>query len=219
MLYNDCMKQDDDYVSQTIDVYDSIADSFVKQAINYSPKAQLEYFCSLVKKGGRVLDVGCGSGRDCASFAQKGFETVGVDLSEKLLDIAKTTVPEATFLKQDIRSLSFPPNSFDGIWSCASLLHIAHKDIPRTLKSWFTVCKPQGILLIYVKKGIGEEEREEPSVIGVKRFYSLFTNELLMQYCQQIGFSIVTCFDVIKDSNIYNGKESLPWICCIAKKI
>ncbi|EKD66991.1 MAG: methyltransferase type 11 [uncultured bacterium] len=208
-----------DYVSQTIDVYNTIADSFAKQALNYCPKAQLEYFCSLVKKGGRVLDIGCGSGRDCASFVQKGFETVGVDLSEKLLGIAKATVPVATFLKQDIRKLSFSENYFDGLWSCASLLHIAHADIPQTLRSWFTVCKHNGALLIYVKKGIGEEEREEPSVIGVKRFYSLFTKELLMQYCQKAGFIILECFDVQKDSNLYNGKESLPWICCIAKKI
>ena len=212
-----------DYVSQTIDVYNAIASSYAKQALQHGPGIQRRHFCSLIPKRGKILDVGCGSGRDCAYFVKKGFETVGVDLSDKLLEIAQKEVAKATFLKQDIRNLSFPPNFFDGIWSCASLLHIKHKDIPETLRSWFSVPKPSGILFIHVKKvhvkqGEEEVEREDLSVPGVKRLFSLFSKEQLRMYCEQAGFIVITCDEILSTSFDKNDERSIR-VDCWAKKI
>lgn len=207
-----------DYVSQTIDVYNSIALAYAKQAVKHGPGIQRRHFCSLVKKGGKILDVGCGSGRDCAYFVKKGFETIGVDLSEKLLEIARSNVPKATFLKQDIRNLSFPTNYFDGIWACASLLHIKHDEILATLRSWFTLLKSGGVLFIHVKKGEGEVEREEPSIPHIKRLFSLFSKEQLRGYCEKAGFTVISC-DEIMSTSYHPKNETLTRVDCWAKKI
>ncbi len=211
------MKQQVDYVSQTIDVYDVIADSYAKQALKHGPGVQRRHFCSLVKKGGKILDVGCGSGRDCAYFVTKGFKTVGVDLSDNLLEIAKKAVPRATFIKQDIRALTVVPNSFDGIWSCTSLLHVKHEEIPATLHVWFSILKPGGILFIHVKKGEGEVERVDPSVPGIKRLFSLFLKEQVEMYCKQAGFTVLSCYEV--EGKDYETGKSPTKISCFAKKI
>lgn len=207
-----------DYVSQTIDVYNSIASSYAKQALKHGPGIQRRHFSSLIPKGGRILDVGCGSGRDCAYFVKKGFETTGVDLSDKLLEIARTSAPGATFLKQDIRNLSFPQNSFDGIWSCGSLLHIKHAEIPSTLRLWFSILKPKGLLFIHVKKGQGEVEREDPSTPGVKRLFSLFSKKQLRGYCEETGFTVISCDEIMSSSFPINGEGSIH-VDCWAKKI
>ena len=202
----------DDYITQTIAVYDKIAPSYAKEVASHAPRIQRRHFCSLIKRGGKILDVGCGAGRDCAYFIKKGYETTGVDLSDKLLEIARETVPEATFLKQDIRALSFLPNSFDGIWACASLLHIKHYEILATLRSWFTLLKSGGILFIHVKKGEGEVEREDPSIPGVKRSFSLFSKKQIGIYCNDAGFTVFSTHE-------YIGSYDLCWIDCWAKKI
>lgn len=209
----------DKYIQETIKIYNSIADDYAKQAKKHGPGIQRRHFCSLLKKHSNILDVGCGSGRDSAYFVHHGFTTIGVDLSERLLEIAKNTVPQATFMKEDIRNLPFPANTFDGIWSCASLLYVKQDEIVSTLKNWFYILKPKGILFIYVKIGNGEEYREEPSIPGIKRFYSLFTKDSIMDFCKKAGFVILECFDQQKEVNVYNKHKSLPWISCFVQKI
>jgi ubiquinone/menaquinone biosynthesis C-methylase UbiE len=201
-----------DYVSKTISVYNAIADSYTKQAAHRGPVKQRKEFCSLLSKGGRIIDVGCGSGRDSEYFVQQGFTVTGVDLSEQLLTIAKKTVPKATFIKEDIRHLSLPINYFDGVWACASLLHIRHEEVVSTLVSWNTLLKTNGILYIAVKYGDGEVERIDKSVPGIPRLFSLFTKERITDVCQKAGFTVFSTYE-------YLGSHDVRWVDCWAKKI
>jgi SAM-dependent methyltransferase len=207
----------DDYIQKTIDIYDAVADSFAKQALDHVPLEQRKHFVSLLPKSGKILDVGCGSGRDSSYFSDLGFQVIGVDLSEKLLEIARINDPKTTFICADIRHLFFENVLFDGLWSCASLLHIKHNEVLETLRSWQRLLKTAGILFIHVKKGEGEIEKEEPSVPGVKRLYSLFSKDQLISYCERSGFTVLSCYEIMGSKR--NSPTDSMWIDCFAQKV
>lgn len=208
-----------DYFNETIDLYNSLAGSYAKQALDHGPVMQRKLFASLITKAGKILDAGCGSGRDSAFFSEQGFKVVGIDMSEKLLEIARDAAPKAKFYSADMRHLSFEDNMFDGIWSCASIVHIKHKEIPEVFRNFYSVLKPGGLLYIHVKKGEGEGYIDEPSMPGKKRFYSFFTAPLLKKYCEEAGFSDIEIIDVGLTKAYADGKHSREWIDCFAKKI
>jgi len=208
----------DDYITSTIAGYDVFADEYARQTFDHAPKEERERFVLLIRPHGCILDVGCGNGRDCGYFAEKGFQVHGVDLSEKLLAIAKNMFPTATFSQADIRHLPFMHDSFDAIWSCMSLVHIKHEDVLSVLKSFYSILKKDGILFVYVKKGDGEIVKEEPSVPGFKRFYSLFQKDKLRQYITDAHFTIIDCYERTKCKEYVAG-NALPRIVCFAKKV
>jgi ubiquinone/menaquinone biosynthesis C-methylase UbiE len=72
-----------------------------------------------------------------------------------MLTLAKKTAPKAQFLKQDLRHLDFPADYINGIWACASLLHIKRSEVPVILAKFYEILKPGGILFVHVKKGEG----------------------------------------------------------------
>lgn len=203
----------DDYAEEIVAVYDAIADDYAKQADTHGPVGERLRFSVMLPKKAKVLDLGCGSGRDCLFFQKQGFNTVGVDLSEELLKIAKKNAPGISFIKQDIRKIDFPKESFDGIWACASLLHIKHKEIPHVLEKLLGILKTHGIICIHVKKGTGEEERIEPSVPGRKRFFSLFQKDQLARLITKAGFRVIDCFEPPKKS-----AAKTVWIHCFAER-
>jgi ubiquinone/menaquinone biosynthesis C-methylase UbiE len=189
-----------DYITSTIDIYDKTADEYAKQAENHGPKIERSQFMQRIPEHGTILDVGCGSGRDAKVFCDHGFTVTGVDLSGKLLEIAKTIAPTATFLKEDIRALQFPPNSFDGIWACASLVHIKHEELRDVLKTLFTILKPNGIIGVVVKAGSGERFESSRSVPNEKRFFSFYSKPFLKDIFKTIGFRIT-------DMHTYNDRD------------
>jgi SAM-dependent methyltransferase len=76
-------------------------------------------FCARAFQKGRLLDLGCGTGRLCAHFAANGFDCVGVDLSEEMLAVARANVPRATFVRANLVELTEPPG---GPFDCAACL-------------------------------------------------------------------------------------------------
>ena len=72
----------------------------------------------------RVVDLGCGAGRDYPAFDERGIDYLGVDASEGMLTVARERFPEATFEAQDLCALDLPARSFDGAFANASLQHV-----------------------------------------------------------------------------------------------
>jgi ubiquinone/menaquinone biosynthesis C-methylase UbiE len=207
-----------DYVTSTIDVYDKTAEEYTKQADTRGPKVERSQFIQSIPKHGTILDVGCGSGRDAKVFCDHGFTVTGVDLSGKLLEIAKTIAPKATFIKQDFRELQFQENSFDGIWACASLLHITHDDLSVVLKKLLLFLKPNGTFMMTVKAGSGERYASGRSLPNEKRFFSFYSKPSLKDALVSSGFRVTKIY-------AYNDKERHPenpknhwWIVAFATK-
>ncbi len=140
--------------------------------------------------GKRVLDVGCGFGRDSKHFVNKGFDVTGIDASVGMLRLAKKNVPSAKFLHMDMLKLSFKTRSFDGIWCCASLLHIPKKDAPSIIRRFKHILRPEGLLFISVKKGKGERYRTYPD--GTMRFFSFYSENYLKRIIEEAGFKVLS---------------------------
>jgi SAM-dependent methyltransferase len=111
-------------------------------------------FLPLLPAGGRVLDAGCGSGRDALAFAQKGFDVEAFDASPELAALARAH----TGLSVQVMAFEHMAwqAHFDGIWACASLLHVpplAQADVWQRL---LLALKPSGVLYASYKLGEGE---------------------------------------------------------------
>ncbi|GAI24349.1 unnamed protein product, partial [marine sediment metagenome] len=101
--------------------------------------------------GERVLDLGCGNGRFYELFKRQNIDYIGVDISEKLIDIAKKRYPKVKFQKVDALNLAFPENFFDKVYSIAVLHHIPSQEFRKQfLKEIKRVLKPRGILILTV---------------------------------------------------------------------
>src|SRR3989338_6066638 len=109
-------------------------------------------FISLLKPGDSVLDVGCGGGTKYAYLVKKGLRVVGIDFSEKMIEIAKREVPEGTFLVLDLGDVDKLDYLFDGIFMQAALLHVPKKEVIGKLEKLTKKLKVGGYLYVGVKE-------------------------------------------------------------------
>ncbi len=106
---------------KTIDYYNKHAEKFTTSTFEVDMKSLYQPFLTELPEGARILDVGCGSGRDTLAFKNKGYQVDAIDYSEELVKKATqlTGIP--------VRLQSFyeidADQAYDGIWACASLLH------------------------------------------------------------------------------------------------
>lgn len=207
----------DDHVTKTIDVYNAMADEYAKKLNDYAPRPEQEKFITLLPKNATILDAGCGPGRDCEYFVKQGLKVVGVDLSDKLLDIAKQRVPKASFYKQDLRKLHFPIHSFDGIWACASLLHLHRAEVPQVLQNFFHLLKPSGILFVMVKEGLGEADVKESLSSNMVRNFTYFTLTELKKLLENSRFTVEEIYTWNEEVR-RPGRRDLVWISSFSKK-
>jgi len=112
-------------------------------------------FSEYLKKGDRVLDAGCGSGRDSKYFKEKGYDVEAFDVCEELTllatDFSGITVDVKRFEELDVDSY------YDGIWCCASLLHVPYARMVDVFTRLRNACKDRGI--IYMSFKYGQNER------------------------------------------------------------
>ena len=133
-------------------------------------------FANSVGKGAKVLDLGCASGYQSKILKDQELDVIGLDLSPKMIAVAKKRVPGAKFMVGDMTNLKFEASTFVGVYARASLLHIPKKLILKVLKSVHEILKDNGILYLAVKEGKSEGEVEdERHGRKVKRFFAFFT--------------------------------------------
>ncbi len=138
--------------------YNTQAQMFFNDTVNADLSALHGEFVALLPKRGTILDAGCGSGRDSLAFHAQGFAVTAFDASHQLavLASAHTGLPVAT-----CRFLEFQSDKpFDGIWACASLLHLPYAELARNLDHLGLYLAPQGYLYCSFKYGEGETERD-----------------------------------------------------------
>ncbi|MEO0316055.1 MAG: UvrABC system protein, partial [Pseudomonadota bacterium] len=133
--------------------YREFAAEFFESTVGVDMSALRARFTSLLPPGSRILDAGCGSGRDAKAFALQGFLVSAFDASPELAERASShcgfAVEVRTF--QDIDEVA----AYDGIWCCASLLHVAPTEMLVVLCRLWTALAPGGVLYASFKRGIG----------------------------------------------------------------
>jgi SAM-dependent methyltransferase len=111
-------------------------------------------FLPLVKAGGRILDAGSGSGRDTAAFLRKGYKVDAFDSSPQLAALSTefTGIPTRILRLQEFDGAPI----YDGVWACASLLHVPKDELEDALGRLIRALRPGGVLYFSVKHGTGE---------------------------------------------------------------
>ena len=151
----------------TLEYYQRNAKEFFSQTINVDMQNVYHPFLEYLPKTHlsnqqKILDVGCGSGRDSVFFANQGFEVVAIDGSQNVIDLAKQTdtrIDWQCLRFHEIAKKSWQ-NQFTGIWACASLLHVPFDDLTKLLSDLILCIKSDGILYASFKYGDSEREKD-----------------------------------------------------------
>lgn len=142
-------------MSNTKYFYNQNAFLFFENTFHVDMKNIYEIFLKYVPIGGKILDVGCGSGRDALYFKNAGFDVDAFDYSESLVQLAKEktglNIGCQSFYDLDVR------HEYDGIWACASLLHCDRGRLHEVMQKIINALKVNGIGYISFK--YGEEDR------------------------------------------------------------
>jgi SAM-dependent methyltransferase len=139
---------------RTLDFYREHAREYCRFTANLSVGELYIPFLKEISKGSRILDAGCGSGRDTKAFSAKGFAVTAIDASPQIARMARDLTGQPcrvlSFQEMDFR------NEFEGIWACASLVHVPRRDVSDVLRRLARALKPLGILYVSLKEGKGE---------------------------------------------------------------
>lgn len=135
----------------TLDYYNQKAADYVRDTRDVDFSVLQNEFVSQLRPGGRILDLGSGSGRDSKAFLDMGFDVVAIDGSKELASLA------SEYLKRPVECVSFqdyePEGLFDGIWACATLLHLSVDDIQMVMKKYTAVLNEGGWFYASFKYG------------------------------------------------------------------
>ena len=138
----------------TISFYEENAEAFCTQTLNVDMSALYQKFLAHLPIGGHILDAGCGSGRDAKAFLDKGFKVSAFDASASLASKA------STLIGREVRCCRFDEiievEVFDGIWACASLLHVRQSELQAAVASLAGSLRKGGAFYASFKKGAGE---------------------------------------------------------------
>ena len=156
-----------------------------------------------------LLDFGCGSGRDAKAFLEKGYRVDAVDGSLELCRIASeyAGIPVRHMLFQELSARE----QYDGIWACASILHLPKRELSAVLLKIAAALKPGGVLYTSFKYG---------TFAGMRggRYFTDFTEETLVQFIGQIPELDLEPVDVWTTQDVRPGREEERWINILARR-
>ena len=145
-----------DKIKEAINAYNKIAELYAYYNYNKLLQFQLNKFISLLP-GKKILDAGCGPGRDVAYFLEEGLSVIGIDASLGMIEAAKKRVEKGAFFLMDFRKLKFEDEAFDGVWCMAGLVNLPREELPVVIGEFYRVLKNDGILYLGIKEGSGEK--------------------------------------------------------------
>jgi len=191
--------------------FNRFAEQYADISFNNLLQYELNRFISLLPKNARVLDAGCGSGRDVQYFLDEGLNAVGIDASEKLIESAKKRVENGKFKIMDISNMEFEEGEFDGIWALDSISYLDENEISAALEEIGRVIKNNGILFVSVREGKGKIFFRHEKLGKEEIPILCFNQNELEDCCREAGFEIL-------NSYVEEG-EHFKWINIFAKKI
>lgn len=156
-------------------------------AVDIDMAREMARFVALLPAGGRVLDLGCGSAWAAARLGAQGYSSIGLDLSFRRLRDSAPIRP-SPLVMGDMRRLPIADASLDGVWACASLLHLAHAEMPMALAAIRAALRLGGALYVSLKAGAGEAWQIRG---GGPRFFAYYTDAELDGLLAAAGFTVV----------------------------
>ena len=178
-------------------------------------KEFIDTFLSYFNGESIICDVGCGPCGHIENYVlQKGIKIIGVDISEKCIEIARKQFPEIHFEVGDFSNLKYNDNHFDGLISYYSIIDTPKIYVDKIMKEFNRVLKKNGLLLLVVKEG--EEEGYQNELLGIKTdiYVSFFKTGEIKKYLEANGFEIVK----IQTRSPYDDEIKMNRIFSISRK-
>jgi 2-polyprenyl-3-methyl-5-hydroxy-6-metoxy-1,4-benzoquinol methylase len=198
--------------------YDRMAEQYLATKDPEDPLAlrALADLASLLPKDAAVLDLGCGAGVPVTRWlADRGFAVTGVDVSAKQLELARTYVPDGTFIKADMTEVDFGPESFDAVVAFHSVIHVPRTEHPALLESIHRWLEPGGALLATMSVADYEGRDEDWEGWGAPMVWSHYGKDANVAMLREAGFEIQYA-----DPRTGGGRgdESETWLWILSRK-
>lgn len=192
--------------NKTINYYNQNADSFVKGTVSVNFKNTQDKFLKALS-GKRVLDFGCGSGRDTKYFLEAGLDVVAIDGAEELCKSASayTGIQVKHMMFQDLDEV----DQYDGIWACSSILHLPKDELKIVLYKMINALRMNGIIYTSFKYGNFEGERKG-------RFFTDFTLDTFTNFIIDIKDIVIEEYWITGD--VRPGREEERWLNLLLRK-
>lgn len=183
----------------TIDAYNRHAAAWHASHgdVKFWPKEKTFDLFQSYLPSGKIVELGCGGGRDAAELITRGYDYVGTDVAPGLVELARHNIPDHRFEVMSLYDPVFPPNSFDGFWCFATLLHVPRERLSQALKTISYIVRSDGIGFITMKKGSGEkmdlgmvDDRDT-----VSRYFVYYQPDEFRDKLEESGLTVVDYFE------------------------
>ena len=197
-----------DWKKETLDFYDQNAEEFASGTMAADMSETRSRFTAHIPPKGIILDFGCGSGRDTKAFLDSGFRVEAVDGSEELCALASAytgiTVRKMLFNELDSQ------DRYDGIWACASILHLPRTELAEVIRKLEKALKYGGVLYTSFKYGEYEGMRNG-------RYFTDFTEESLQAFWHSV--TDLQIFDIWCTQDVRSDRKERQWINLLARRV
>ena len=184
----------------TIDYYDNNAKEYFDLTVSADMTKYYNMFLKYIKKKGKILDFGCGSGRDSLYFKNRGYEVYPLDGSIELCKLA------SSYTGLDVKCMNFfdfnEVNIYDGVWACSSLVHVNKRNLINILKKLRDSIKEEGVIYLSLKNGEGQELTDDG------RYYNFMTHEKLLSIADETNLEEI---EFLSSKSITNPNEKKCW--------
>ena len=186
--------------------YDLKAQEFFDDTVNADMTSHYSEFLKKLPENARILDAGCGSGRDAKYFKESGYEVTAIDGSAEMCKLASELIGD-NVLNILFQEIDFE-DEFDGIWASASLLHVPSDEIGDVLQRLKKSLKENGVFYASFKYGDFEGERNG-------RYFNDLDEVTSRKLFEKEDFEVIKTW-ITSDSR--KGRESERWVNILVKK-
>ncbi len=195
--------------NNTLNFYNNNSKSYIETTLLVDMRHLYKDFLKYIPKGGYILDLGCGSGRDSLEFIKKGYNVTAVDGSKELAVAASKIIGQQVICSkfEDLKL----NKTFHGIWACASLLHVNKNYIVDVIKNVSSNLKPNGVFYMSFKYGENEYIDEK------ERYFNCYTEKTFSELINIIkGLKIEKVYKTI---DILPGRGDITWLNILCIKV
>lgn len=199
-------------VLQTIDAYERSARECVARWNKRRPRRPplLVQWIQRLPSGTRLLDLGCGGGRDAGDLNLRGYRVVGVDRTSALLSAGRRRYCSLPLVRADIRQLPFHAMSFDGLWAAASLMHLPKPEARRILVDLCKLVRPGSLFAATVTYGMKSRFVTDGWIPG--RYFARWKKDELARAVRRAGWTILEL------KVVANRERKGRWLNLLAQK-